>query len=70
MPLYRHPHLVRGIVHTPLGAFELNRGLADLPESVGETLGWQRWPEHADARTPEQPGPEGGSLFRSPQNIG
>lgn len=51
MPLYRHPHLVRGIVHTPMGAFELNRGLADVPESVGEALGWQRCPEHADAGT-------------------
>src|SRR5438874_3497564 len=51
MPLYRHPHLVRGVVHTPIGVFELNRGLADVPESVGEALGWQRCPEHADART-------------------
>src|SRR4051812_42926181 len=51
MPHYRHPHLVRGIVHTPMGAFELNRGLSDVPESVGEALGWQRCPEHADART-------------------
>lgn len=51
MPLYRHPHLVRGIVHTPIGAFQLNRGLADVPESVGDALGWQRCPEHADART-------------------
>jgi hypothetical protein len=34
-----------------MGAFELNRGLAEVPESVGEALGWQRCPEHADARS-------------------
>ena len=41
MPWFRHPHLVRGVVHTPLGAFCLDRGLADIPERVGEALGWQ-----------------------------
>ena len=41
MPWFRHPYLVRGVVHTPLGAFRLDRGLADVPERVGEALGWQ-----------------------------
>ena len=41
MPLFRHPHLVRGIVHTSLGAFELDRGLVDVPDNVGESLGWK-----------------------------
>jgi hypothetical protein len=59
MPLYRHPHLVRGIVHTRMGAFELNRGLAEVPESIGEALGWQRCPEHADARTQFPSGQQG-----------
>lgn len=42
MALFRHPHLVRGIVHTPHGAFAINRGFADLPEEIGESLGWPR----------------------------
>src|SRR5262249_40201936 len=41
MPWFRHPYLVRGVVHTPLGAFCLDRGLADIPDRVGEALGWQ-----------------------------
>jgi hypothetical protein len=41
MPWFRHPYLVRGVVHTPLGAFRLDRGVADLPHGVGEALGWQ-----------------------------
>ncbi len=42
MSLFRHPHLLRGIVHTAQGAFELHRGVADLPDDVGESLGWLR----------------------------
>ena len=40
--LFRHPHLLRGIVHTGYGAFVINRGLADLPEEIGDSLGWLR----------------------------
>ena len=29
MSKFRHPHLVRGILHTPVGAFEVRRGVAD-----------------------------------------
>jgi hypothetical protein len=47
MPLFRHPHLLRGIVHTSLGAFELDRGLADIPDTVGESLGW-KWVPGSD----------------------
>jgi len=42
MSLFRHPHLVRGIVHTAAGAFAIHRGVVKLPAHVGETLGWQR----------------------------
>ena len=42
MMLFRHPHLLRGIVHTCYGAFSINRGLADLPEDIGDALGWLR----------------------------
>ena len=60
--LFRHPHLVRGIVHTPHGAFAINRGLAELPEEIGDSLGWPRIgeapvPPHQtrDTATDEQP---------------
>jgi hypothetical protein len=42
MGLFRHPHLVRGIVHTSEGAFQIERGIADLPDEVGAALGWIR----------------------------
>ena len=40
MGLYLHPHLVRGVMHTPEGAFRINRGIVDLPDKLGESLGW------------------------------
>ena len=42
MGVFRHPCLVRGIVHTPYGAFSLSRGLVEMPDEIGETLGWPR----------------------------
>ena len=42
MSLFRHPHLVRGIVHTSKGSFAINRGLVDVPDEVGESNGWLR----------------------------
>ena len=42
MAIFRHPHLVRGIVHTPHGAFVIVRGLVDLPDEIGEALRWAR----------------------------
>jgi hypothetical protein len=42
MALFRHPYLIRGIVHTPHGAFAIVRGLVDLPDEVGEALRWAR----------------------------
>jgi hypothetical protein len=40
--LFRHPHLVRGTVHTPYGAFTVVRGHVEMPEDIGEALGWLR----------------------------
>lgn len=51
MGLYLHPHLVRGVMHTPEGAFRINRGIVDLPDELGESLGWT-------AVTPEDDGVE------------
>ena len=53
MPLFRHPHHVRGVVHTSLGAFELARGLADVPNDVGESPGW-KWVPGSDERYPQE----------------
>ncbi len=41
MGLFRHPSLVRGIVHTPHGAFAVVRRLVDVPDEIGEALGWE-----------------------------
>jgi hypothetical protein len=40
MSLFKHPHLTRGIVRTPNGAFTVTRGLVEAPDHVGESLGW------------------------------
>lgn len=41
MALFRHPSLVRGIVHTPHGAFRVNRRIVEVAEEIGESLGWE-----------------------------
>lgn len=41
MAQFRHPSLDRGIVHTPHGAFRVNRRIVDVPEEIGESLGWE-----------------------------
>ncbi len=45
MSLFRHPSLVRGIVHTPHGAFVVVRGLVEVPDEIGEALGWESMDE-------------------------
>ena len=42
MGLFRHPHLVRGVVHTSKGSFAIIRGLVNVPDEVGESFGWLR----------------------------
>jgi hypothetical protein len=41
MGVFQHPHLTRGIVRTPRGAFVVTRGLVEVPDELGEALGWQ-----------------------------
>lgn len=41
MALFRHPSVNRGIVHTPHGAFRVNRRLVDVAEEIGASLGWE-----------------------------
>lgn len=50
MGLFRHPHLVRGVVHTSEGAFQIERGIARVPDEVGEALGWTRVDEDEPAQ--------------------
>jgi hypothetical protein len=45
MSVFRHPHLVRGIVQTYRGRFAISRGLVDVPDEVGEFYGWLRLEE-------------------------
>jgi hypothetical protein len=40
MALFRHPYLVRGVVHTIRGSFLISRGLVEAPEDVAEVCGW------------------------------
>jgi hypothetical protein len=51
MGMFQHPHLIRGIVRTPQGAFVVSRGLVELPDELGESLGW-RPAESADDTPP------------------
>jgi hypothetical protein len=41
MALFRHPSVDRGIVHTPHGAFRVNRRIVEVPEEIGQSLGWE-----------------------------
>jgi hypothetical protein len=42
MSVFHHPHLTRGIVTTPKGSFVIVRGLVEVPDEIGESLGWRR----------------------------
>ena len=41
MSLFRHPHITRGVVWTPKGAFSVSRGIVDAPDDVGRSMGWE-----------------------------
>ena len=42
MSVFHHPHLTRGVVKTPKGSFLIVRGLVEVPDEIGESLGWDR----------------------------
>jgi hypothetical protein len=54
MGLFRHPHLVRGVVHTSKGNFAIDRGLLNVPDEVGEAYGWLRLEPEDDRDRPRQ----------------
>jgi hypothetical protein len=41
MSIFLHPHLTRGIVKTPGGAFVISRGRVEMPADLGASLGWR-----------------------------
>ena len=41
MSVFQHPHLTRGIVKTAKGAFVVSRGLVEVPDEIGQSLGWR-----------------------------
>ena len=49
MSVFKHPHLTRGVVKTPHGAFVVARGLVEMPDEIGEGLGWPRVDDERDA---------------------
>jgi hypothetical protein len=51
MGVFRHPHLVRGTVHTPQGKFFISRGVVEVPDEVGEGNGWVRVDPDPDLRS-------------------
>ncbi len=54
MSVFQHPYLTRGVVKTPNGAFIITRGLVDVPDHVGEALGWRRIEDDDDGMVPRQ----------------
>lgn len=78
MSVFQHPHLTRGIVKTAKGSFIVKRGLVDVPEEIGEELGWQLVDADSDHQrelstlsspdydeTPVQRGSRGSSMLKS-----
>jgi hypothetical protein len=41
MSVFQHPHLTRGVVKTAKGAFIISRGFVEMPNEIGESLGWR-----------------------------
>ena len=65
MALFRHPHLIRGVVHTPKGSFAISRGLVDVPDEIGESYGWLRleFEDRRDGHVPIAGGLAGGGVL-------
>lgn len=55
MSVFHHPHLTRGIVKTPKGSFLIVRGLVEVPDEIGEALGWDRVDLESQPPAPARP---------------
>jgi hypothetical protein len=62
MGLFQHPHLTRGLVKTAKGAFSVSRGLVEMPDEIGESLGWRPVDRGDDT-------PVNGSRSPSPDSV-
>jgi hypothetical protein len=51
MATFQHPFLTRGVVRLASGAFSISRGRVELPDEVGDPLGWRKI-EEEDAGPP------------------
>lgn len=61
MGVFQHPHLTRGIVKTAKGAFLISRGLVEMPDELGESLGWRPVDSENDTPTNARPSRESGA---------
>jgi hypothetical protein len=55
MSVFQHPHLTRGIVTTAKGSFIVIRGLVEMPDEIGESLGWRRVDQDDDRPSDARP---------------
>ena len=55
MGVFLHPHLTRGVVKTARGAFQITRGRIEMPDDIGESLGWRRVEEDETPAEPREP---------------
>lgn len=70
MSLFRHPHLVRGVVHTAEGAFVIHRGIVDLQDDVGDSLGWVRLDDDCQSPIPRNVPEAHGAVVRDKRSKG
>ena len=42
MATFQHPFLTRGVVRLAAGAFSISRGRVEMPDEIGEPLGWRK----------------------------
>jgi hypothetical protein len=64
MAIFLHPFLTRGVVRLPNGAFPISRGRVELPDDVGEPLGWRKI-EDDDSAEPQVISPRRSSAASS-----
>ena len=56
LTIFRHPHLIHGVVHTKIGTFPVVRGYVRVPDELGRSLGWT--PADEDSGDANTRGPE------------
>jgi hypothetical protein len=67
MAIFLHPFLTRGVVRLPNGAFPISRGRVELPDEIGDPLGWRKI-EDDDSAEPQAAPPRPSTAFSIDQN--